>query len=179
MQLPTVIFDEIDTGVSGTHRRRHGRDHRLALGVVAGGGHHPPAAGGVERRTAHFVVYKRGGRTDITRLGGRGARDRDRQDALRQRQSPTPPWPRPASCWANSRTRNYPPAHETELLAGRAFRPPYINPEIYTHMNDILRRLRPPTSSAPARLSATPGSKPHGAPSAPNPTWSARSARDC
>lgn len=66
-QLPTIIFDEIDTGVSGRIADAMG-------GIIASLSeamqvvditHLPQVA---SKGTAHFVVYKRDGRTSITRL---------------------------------------------------------------------------------------------------------------
>lgn len=68
MQLPTVIFDEIDTGVSGRIADAMG-------GIIAALArtmqvvditHLPQVA---SKGAAHFVVYKHEGRTSITRLG--------------------------------------------------------------------------------------------------------------
>ena len=68
MQLPTVIFDEIDTGVSGRIADAMGEiiASLSASMQVVDITHLPQVA---SKGTAHFVVYKRGGRTDITRLG--------------------------------------------------------------------------------------------------------------
>ena len=63
MQLPTGHLRRDRHGRLRAHRRRHGRDHLRAGRNDAGRRHHPPAAGGVERVAAHFVVYKRDGRT--------------------------------------------------------------------------------------------------------------------
>ena len=65
MQLPTIIFDEIDTGVSGRIADAMGASLSASMQVVDIT-HLPQVA---SKGTAHFVVYKRGGRTDITRLG--------------------------------------------------------------------------------------------------------------
>ena len=67
MQLPT-IFDEIDTGVSGRIADAMGEiiASLSASMQVVDITHLPQVA---SKGTAHFVVYKRGGRTDITRLG--------------------------------------------------------------------------------------------------------------
>ena len=68
MQLPTIIFDEIDTGVSGRIADAMGEiiASLSASMQVVDIPHLPQVA---SKGTAHFVVYKRGGRTDITRLG--------------------------------------------------------------------------------------------------------------
>ena len=68
MQLPTIIFDEIDTGVSGRIADAMGEiiASLSASMQVVDITHLPQVA---SKSTAHFVVYKRGGRTDITRLG--------------------------------------------------------------------------------------------------------------
>ena len=68
MQLPTIIFDEIDTGVSGRIADAMGEiiASLSASMQVVDITHLPQVA---SKGTAHFVVYKRGGRTDITRLG--------------------------------------------------------------------------------------------------------------
>lgn len=67
MQLPTIIFDEIDTGVSGRIADAMGEiiESLSASMQVVDITHLPQVA---SKGTAHFVVYKRGGRTDITRL---------------------------------------------------------------------------------------------------------------
>ncbi|WP_290540088.1 DNA repair protein RecN [Alistipes sp.] len=67
MQLPTIIFDEIDTGVSGRIADAMGEIIASLSGSiqVVDITHLPQVA---SKGTAHFVVYKRGGRTDITRL---------------------------------------------------------------------------------------------------------------
>ncbi len=84
MQLPTIIFDEIDTGVSGRIADAMGEiiASLSATMQVVDITHLPQVA---SKGTAHFVVYKRDGRTDITASDGRRTRDRDRQNALRQR----------------------------------------------------------------------------------------------
>ncbi len=67
MQLPTVIFDEIDTGVSGRIADAMG-EIIAALSTtmqVVDITHLPQVA---SKGSAHFVVYKRDGRTSITRL---------------------------------------------------------------------------------------------------------------
>ena len=68
MRLPTIIFDEIDTGVSGRIADAMGEiiASLSASMQVVDITHLPQVA---SKGTAHFVVYKRGGRTDITRLG--------------------------------------------------------------------------------------------------------------
>ncbi len=68
MQLPTIIFDEIDTGVSGRIADAMGEIiESLAFSMqVVDITHLPQVA---SKGSAHFVVYKRDGRTDITRLG--------------------------------------------------------------------------------------------------------------
>ncbi len=67
MQLPTVIFDEIDTGVSGRIADAMGAIiAALATTMqVVDITHLPQVA---SKGTTHFVVYKRDGRTAITRL---------------------------------------------------------------------------------------------------------------
>lgn len=67
MQLPTVIFDEIDTGVSGRIADAMGQiiSTLAATLQVVDITHLPQVA---SKGSAHFVVYKRDGRTDITRL---------------------------------------------------------------------------------------------------------------
>lgn len=67
MQLPTVIFDEIDTGVSGRIADAMGAIiARLAETMqVVDITHLPQVA---SKGTAHFVVYKEEGRTAITQL---------------------------------------------------------------------------------------------------------------
>ena len=68
MQLPTIIFDEIDTGVSGRIADAMGEIiASLAASMqVVDITHLPQVA---SKGSAHFVVYKRDGRTDIIRLG--------------------------------------------------------------------------------------------------------------
>ena len=67
MQLPTIIFDEIDTGVSGRIADAMGEIiASLAASMqVVDITHLPQVA---SKGAAHFVVYKRDGRTSITRL---------------------------------------------------------------------------------------------------------------
>ena len=67
MQLPTVIFDEIDTGVSGRIADAMGEiiESLSATLQVVDITHLPQVA---SKGAAHFVVYKRDGRTDLTRL---------------------------------------------------------------------------------------------------------------
>lgn len=67
MQLPTILFDEIDTGVSGRIADAMGEIiATLAESMqVVDITHLPQVA---SKGDAHFVVYKRDGRTDITRL---------------------------------------------------------------------------------------------------------------
>lgn len=67
MQLPTIIFDEIDTGVSGRIADAMGEIiEQLSTSMqVVDITHLPQVA---SKGAAHFVVYKRSGRTDITRL---------------------------------------------------------------------------------------------------------------
>ncbi|WP_295914432.1 DNA repair protein RecN [uncultured Alistipes sp.] len=67
MQLPTVIFDEIDTGVSGRIADAMGEiiESLSATMQVVDITHLPQVA---SKGSTHFVVYKRDGRTDITRL---------------------------------------------------------------------------------------------------------------
>ncbi len=67
MQLPTVIFDEIDTGVSGRIADAMGEiiESLAASMQVMDITHLPQVA---SKGSAHFVVYKRNGRTEITRL---------------------------------------------------------------------------------------------------------------
>ena len=66
-KLPTILFDEIDTGVSGKIADAMGRiiaelgDSMQVVNIT----HLPQVA---SKGTAHFVVYKRDGRTGITRL---------------------------------------------------------------------------------------------------------------
>ena len=67
MQLPTILFDEIDTGVSGRIADAMGEIiARLSATMqVVDITHLPQVA---SKGAAHFVVYKQEGRTDITRL---------------------------------------------------------------------------------------------------------------
>ena len=67
MQLPTIIFDEIDTGVSGRIADAMGEIIESLSGSmqVVDITHLPQVA---SKGSAHFVVYKRDGRTSITRL---------------------------------------------------------------------------------------------------------------
>lgn len=67
MELPTILFDEIDTGVSGRIADAMGEIiARLSQTMqVVDITHLPQVA---SKGSAHFVVYKRDGRTDITRL---------------------------------------------------------------------------------------------------------------
>ena len=67
MQLPTIIFDEIDTGVSGRIADAMGEIIESLSGSmqVVDITHLPQVA---SKGSAHFVVYKRNGRTEITRL---------------------------------------------------------------------------------------------------------------
>ncbi len=67
MQLPTVVFDEIDTGVSGRIADAMGEiiAELSALMQVVDITHLPQVA---SKGTAHFVVYKREGHTSISRL---------------------------------------------------------------------------------------------------------------
>lgn len=67
MQLPTILFDEIDTGVSGRIADAMGGImSRLSQTMqVVDITHLPQVA---SKGTAHFVVYKQEGRTDIRRL---------------------------------------------------------------------------------------------------------------
>ena len=67
MQLPTIIFDEIDTGVSGRIADAMGEIIESLSGSlqVVDITHLPQVA---SKGAAHFVVYKRDGRTSITRL---------------------------------------------------------------------------------------------------------------
>ena len=67
MQLPTILFDEIDTGVSGRIADAMGE---IIVGLsktmqVVDITHLPQVA---SKGTAHFVVYKHEGHTDLTRL---------------------------------------------------------------------------------------------------------------
>ena len=63
MQLPTVIFDEIDTGIADAMGEII--ESLSATLQVVDITHLPQVA---SKGAAHFVVYKRDGRTDITRL---------------------------------------------------------------------------------------------------------------
>lgn len=67
MQLPTIIFDEIDTGVSGRIADAMGEIicSLAATMQVVDITHLPQVA---SKGDTHFVVYKRDGRTSITRL---------------------------------------------------------------------------------------------------------------
>ena len=67
MQLPTIIFDEIDTGVSGRIADAMGEiiESLAASMQVVDITHLPQVA---SKGSAHFVVYKRNSRTEITRL---------------------------------------------------------------------------------------------------------------
>lgn len=67
MQLPTILFDEIDTGVSGRIADAMGEiiESLSASMQVVDITHLPQVA---SKGSAHFVVYKRNGRTEITRL---------------------------------------------------------------------------------------------------------------
>lgn len=67
MQLPTILFDEIDTGVSGRIADAMGEIiARLSQTMqVVDITHLPQVA---SKGASHFVVYKHEGRTDITRL---------------------------------------------------------------------------------------------------------------
>lgn len=67
MQLPTVIFDEIDTGVSGHIADAMGEiiESLSATMQVVDITHLPQVA---SKGSAHFVVYKQDGRTGIRRL---------------------------------------------------------------------------------------------------------------
>lgn len=67
MQLPTILFDEIDTGVSGRIADAMGEIiARLSQTMqVVDITHLPQVA---SKGTAHFMVYKREGHTGITRL---------------------------------------------------------------------------------------------------------------
>ncbi len=67
MQLPTVVFDEIDTGVSGRIADAMGEiiaelSARMQVIDIT---HLPQVA---SKGAAHFVVYKRDGRTSLSRL---------------------------------------------------------------------------------------------------------------
>ena len=67
MQLPTILFDEIDTGVSGRIADAMGEIIESLSGSmqVVDITHLPQVA---SKGSTHFVVYKRNGRTEITRL---------------------------------------------------------------------------------------------------------------
>lgn len=67
MQLPTIIFDEIDTGVSGRIADAMGEiiEQLSRTMQVVDITHLPQVA---SKGEAHFVVYKRDGRTEIARL---------------------------------------------------------------------------------------------------------------
>ena len=67
MQLPTIIFDEIDTGVSGRIADAMGEiiESLSATMQVVDITHLPQVA---SKGSAHFVVYKQDGRTGIRRL---------------------------------------------------------------------------------------------------------------
>ncbi|OUN76570.1 DNA repair protein RecN [Alistipes sp. An54] len=67
MQLPTIIFDEIDTGVSGRIADAMGEIIESLAGSmqVVDITHLPQVA---SKGSTHFVVYKRNSRTEITRL---------------------------------------------------------------------------------------------------------------
>ena len=67
MQLPTILFDEIDTGVSGRIADAMGEiiESLSASMQVVDITHLPQVA---SKGSTHFVVYKRNGRTEITRL---------------------------------------------------------------------------------------------------------------
>ncbi|MFI3289428.1 MAG: DNA repair protein RecN [Rikenellaceae bacterium] len=67
MSLPTIIFDEIDTGVSGRIADAMGEiieelSRKMQVIDIT---HLPQVA---SKGNSHFVVYKEGGRTNITRL---------------------------------------------------------------------------------------------------------------
>ncbi len=67
MSLPTIIFDEIDTGVSGRIADAMGEiieelSHKMQVVDIT---HLPQVA---SKGESHFVVYKEGGHTNITRL---------------------------------------------------------------------------------------------------------------
>ena len=66
-KLPTIVFDEIDTGVSGRIADAMGRiiSELASTMQVVDITHLPQVA---SKGSAHFVVYKRDGRTSITRL---------------------------------------------------------------------------------------------------------------
>ena len=67
MQLPTIIFDEIDTGVSGRIADAMGEIIESLAGSmqVVDITHLPQVA---SKGSTHFVVYKHNSRTEITRL---------------------------------------------------------------------------------------------------------------
>ncbi len=67
MQLPTIVFDEIDTGVSGRIADAMGEIIAALAGTmqVVDITHLPQVA---SKGTAHFVVSKHDGRTQIDRL---------------------------------------------------------------------------------------------------------------
>lgn len=67
MQLPTIIFDEIDTGVSGRIADAMGEIIESLAGSmqVVDITHLPQVA---SKGATHFVVYKHNGRTEIVRL---------------------------------------------------------------------------------------------------------------
>ena len=67
MQLPTIIFDEIDTGVSGRIADAMGEiiESLSASMQVVDITHLPQVA---SKGSTHFVVYKHNGRTEIVRL---------------------------------------------------------------------------------------------------------------
>lgn len=76
MQLPTVIFDEIDTGVSGRIADAMGSiiaslSQTMQVVDIT---HLPQVA---SKGSTHFVVYKRDGRTEIARLS-----DKERVDEI-------------------------------------------------------------------------------------------------
>jgi DNA repair protein RecN (Recombination protein N) len=74
IKLPTVVFDEIDTGVSGRIADAMGHIiSTMAEGMqVIDITHLPQVA---SKRGAHFVVYKNEGRTNIQRLSEKERRD--------------------------------------------------------------------------------------------------------
>ena len=74
IKLPTVVFDEIDTGVSGRIADAMGDIiSNMAQGMqVIDITHLPQVA---SKRGAHFVVYKSEGRTNIQRLSERERTD--------------------------------------------------------------------------------------------------------
>ena len=67
MQLPTIVFDEIDTGVSGRIADAMGEIIATLSGSmqVIDITHLPQVA---SKGETHFVVYKHDGRTEIARL---------------------------------------------------------------------------------------------------------------